>query len=1076
MSESLFDDELIQDYLAECREHLGTIEADLLTIEQGGSSIDEQLVNRVFRAAHSIKGGAGFLGLATIRELAHRTENVLDMIRSHQMVPTADVVSILLLAFDKLRELLEDHRNSNQADITDFTAGLSRLAIERLPEDQKRSVDESVWIRIPGGNQLIAVPAFDWNQARKSLKIVYLIRYDLIHDIQRPGKKPYAVLKRLCEYGTLLEAAFDLDSAGTLDDEPSDSLWFNVVYATGLDTDLIYEILDAPPARTYKLGADAQVGSAAEPLKQEGARPAEAVDAQPAEQAGAGPVIGGPRDGPRQETSSAPPSGAPMHGANAEVGTAAEPPEQRGARPAEAVDAQPAEQTGGPPAASGPLPQREPAATAETPLKAAPSAPAGGAESTIRLNVTLLDSLMTLAGELVLGRNQLSEAVARQDERAIRSGTQRISLVTSELQEVVTLTRMQPVGTVFARFPRLVRDLARDLGKEALLQIEGAEVELDKTILEGLSDPLTHMIRNSVDHGIEPAADRAARRKPRAGTITLRAAHQAGQVIIEVADDGKGLDPEKVAASALAKGVVTAEQLKAMSEREKMALILCPGVSTATQVSDVSGRGVGMDVVKTNLDKLGGKIEIDSVAGRGTSFRIKLPLTLAIIPSLLISQNGERFAIPQVSVRELIRIPAAQTSSRIDRVDDAQVLILRDRMVPLLHLCDALGTARGTSAAAAWNVVLVDTGTLEYGLVVEELHDTVEIVVKPLGRHLKGIPDYAGATILGDGKVAAILDVAGLAARGNLTAGAGKAMARGPAGATGQSGGEEEYSLLLLFRNGPLECCALPIYQISRIERVRPRQIEHVGGRRTMQYRGASLPVLALADVASVERLSESQAWVVVVFEHSGRSMGLLAAEPLDMIESQVVLDGVTLRQKGIAGSAILKKNTTLIVDIPDLVRHACPEAAEAEAAPPEQARDQGNGAPGVLLAEDSSFFRSQLKNLIESIGCRVFAAEDGQEAWEMLDRHADEVGLVTTDIEMPRMDGIALTRRIRADARFRTLPVIAVSTLAGEEEVARGLEAGVTEYQVKLNKDELLKSIRKTVAERAAGAASPRN
>jgi two-component system chemotaxis sensor kinase CheA len=455
--------------------------------------------------------------------------------------------------------------------------------------------------------------------------------------------------------------------------------------------------------------------------------------------------------------------------------------------------------------------------------------PVPASETTIRLNVTLLDSLMTLAGELVLSRNQLNESLARQDVRGIRSGAQRVSLVTSELQEVVTLTRMQPAGSLFSKFPRLVRDLARDLGKDAQLKIEGGEVEIDKTILEGLSDPLTHMVRNAVDHGIEPAAQRAASGKPAIGTVTLKASHQAGQVVIEISDDGKGLAADKIAASSVGKGLVTREQVQNMSEREKMALVFLPGVSTAEKVSDVSGRGVGMDVVKTNLDRLGRKIEIDSAPGRGSHFRIKLPLTLAIIPSLLVSDGGERFAIPQVSVGELIRIPAAQLAARTDRVGDAEVLNVRDRLVPLLHLADALGVPRPENSSKAVNVVLVDTGAFEYGLVVEELHDTVEIVVKPLGRHLKGLHDYAGATILGDGRVAVILDVAGLAARANLSAGTAETVSRQ---AVGESAATGEVHALLLFHNAPGENCAVPIEQISRIERVRPAGSPAAGWRR----------------------------------------------------------------------------------------------------------------------------------------------------------------------------------------------------------------------------------------------------
>jgi two-component system chemotaxis sensor kinase CheA len=429
----------------------------------------------------------------------------------------------------------------------------------------------------------------------------------------------------------------------------------------------------------------------------------------------------------------------------------------------------------------------------------------------------------------------------------------------------------------------------------------------------------------------------------------------------------------------------------------------------------------------------------------------------------LISHRGERFAIPQVNVGELIRVRADQVAERIDHVGDVEVLILRDRLVPLLNLSDALGLARAAPSGLAWNIVLVDTGAFEYGLIVDELHDTVEIVVKPLGRHLKGISDYAGATILGDGRVAVILDVAGLAAGAGLTAASAQAVARTGA-STVETDGQDEAYALLLFRNTATEACAVPIYLVSRIERVRPEQIEYLGGRRTMQYRGSSLPVVALSDVASVGQLTADQAWVVIVFEHAGRSMGLLAAEPLDMLETRLNVDRVTLRQRGIAGSAVLKGSTTLIVDILELVEETTPQKTETEGPSSTGAQQTPAGAPTVLLAEDSDFFRGQLKHLIEAVGYRVLAADDGQAAWELLERHSGEVDLVTTDIEMPRMSGLDLTRRIRGDARFRELPVIAVSTLAGEEEIARGLAAGVTEYQIKLNKDDLLASIQRVM------------
>jgi two-component system chemotaxis sensor kinase CheA len=965
MSE-LLDDDLILDYLAECREHLATIEADLLAIEQAGDAADPDLVNRVFRAAHSIKGGAGFFDLNTIRELAHKAENVLELIRSHQMAPAPDVVSVLLLAFDRLRTLLENHAESNAADISEFVTALTDITNGNLPPGQNAAATQQT-VALPLAGQTIQVSAFDLNQASRAEKQLYLVCFDLIRDVQRRGETPLAVFRRLMDHGSILETIFNLDLAGTLEDEPASRLPMNVVFATTLSAEALAAAMQLSPEQV-----------------------------QPVENRGALSSLAAAVENPQIIPSAAPAPTAPA------------------ARPA--------------------------------PVQA---------DATIRLNVSLLDSLMTLAGELVLSRNQLNESLDRRNERGIRSSAQRVSLVTSELQEIVTQTRMQPIGALFSRFPRLVRDLARDLGKEVQIKIEGGDVEIDKTILEGLADPLTHMIRNAVDHGIETRAQRAAAGKPEAGTVVLMASHHAGQVVIELADDGKGLAVDRVAAACLAKGLITQEQLDAMPEKERLALIFMPGVSTATKVNGVSGRGVGMDVVRTNLDKLGGKIEIETEAGKGTRFRIKLPLTLAIIPSLLVSDSSARFAIPQVNVAELIRIPATQIAARTNRVGDGEVLMLRDRLVPLLYLSDALGVPRSQNASKALNVVLVNTGALEYGLVIEQLHETVEIVVKPLGRHLKSLSEYAGATILGDGKVALILDVAELGVRSGMTSGRQQTVQSSHTEETPASG---ELQSLLVFHNAPGECCAVPVEQISRIERVSPDQVMSLGGRRTMQYRGANLPLCALRDTAAVGELSCDQQWVVIVFEHCGPPFGLLAAEPLDMREVALTIDKVTLRQRGIGGSAILDGKTVLLLDVLELAgRDEMPSSVNV--AEPEVA------GKTVLLAEDSEFFREQLRRLLEATGCRVLPAVDGQAAWEVLDRHADEVDAIATDIEMPRMDGLSLTRKLRADARFAELPVIMLSSLASEEDIARGVAAGATEYQVKLDRDQLLASLRRLMA-----------
>jgi two-component system chemotaxis sensor kinase CheA len=526
-----------------------------------------------------------------------------------------------------------------------------------------------------------------------------------------------------------------------------------------------------------------------------------------------------------------------------------------------------------------------------------------------------------------------------------------------------------------------------------------------------------------------------------------------------------------------------------------------------------------MDVVKTNLDKLGGKLDIESVLGKSTTFRIKLPLTLAIIPSLLVSVNQERFAIPQVNVDELIRITAEQIKSRIEVVGTAEVLVLRGKLIPIIHLADVLGVERtyvdpidgirkrdrrqnladrrslrreldgqqpntgreldsGGDAMTACiersgerrfradsdlNIVVVSGGAFQYGLVVEELHDTVEIVVKPLGRHLKGLREYAGATILGDGKVALILDVAGLAAKVNLATISKAARTQSQESPLEkQKEKNDELHSFLLFHNAAHETCVVPLGLVSRVEQIQVHQIETVGGRRTMQYRGATLPLFALKDVADVEDITSSQERVVIVFEIGGREVGLLATKPVDAIDTPAAIERSTLRQKGIMGSAIIRGHTTLIVDIFELIETIHPEWVTERRTPLNIEGD----APIAILAEDSDFFRAQVQNFLESDGWQVLAVPDGLAAWELLQERGTEIRLVITDIEMPRLNGLDLARNIHGDNRFSGLPIIALTSLAGEDDIVRGQAAGINDYLIKLDKEKLLQSARKYLSE----------
>ena len=811
------DDEILQGFIEESLEHLADIENDLLAIEEDGADIDEDLVNKVFRAAHSIKGGAGFMGLTVIQDLSHVMENVLGLIRSSKLIPTPEIINVLLQASDKLNTMIEDVSNSNEYDIEEHLIPLNAIY-----------------------NGDVAQPVAEGTPEP-----------EVEPETEAPVEAP------------IVEAA-------PIPDTPE-------------------PVLETTPEP--------------EPV----------------------PVVQAPVQTP--------------------------PPAPKKAKP-------------------------KPAA----PRKAAAKVKV---DSSIRVHVSLLDSLMTLAGELVLSRNQLLQTISSGDTLNAESVGQRIDLITSELQEAIMLTRMQPIGKVFGKFPRVVRDLSSKLNKEIDLTIVGKDVELDKTIIESINDPLTHLVRNSVDHGIELPEDRKQLGKPPRGLVVLKAYHAAGQVVIEITDDGKGLDGEVLAEAAINKGLITQEQAQLMSEKEKVNLILLPGFSTAKEVTDVSGRGVGMDVVKTNLDQLGGQVDLISEVGQGTTISIKLPLTLAIIPCQIIMTGGERYAIPQVNLEELLRIPASQVKDRIERVGNAEVVRLRGNLLPLIRLADVLNIDRTyfdqeensfkndrrerisdrrckesslnseeeallrekeqsaekgdravedrrCTASSALNIVVVSNGSMKYGLIVDKLQDSEEIVIKPLGKHLQACKGYAGATIMGDGRIALILDVANLAIMADLTSIDGSDRASEVAQAAEDLvKSQKDKQALLTFRSSEEEQFAVPLNQVERIEKIKRSDIEELGGKRVMQYRGGSLSLIAIDDVAMVQPIADNEDLLVIVFNIASQIVGLLAIGPIDAMEISVSVDDITLKQPGIMGSTIIEGQITMLVDIFEVVGALFPEWLE---------------------------------------------------------------------------------------------------------------------------------------------------
>ncbi len=563
----------------------------------------------------------------------------------------------------------------------------------------------------------------------------------------------------------------------------------------------------------------------------------------------------------------------------------------------------------------------------------AESAPAGGgrgvADSKIRVDVEQLDKLMTLVGELVLARNQILQYQPANEDAGFVATTQRLNLITTELQEGVMKTRMQPIETLWSKLPRVVRDLAKQCGKKMQLVMEGKETDLDKTILEAIKDPLTHIVRNSVDHGVEDPETRVQRGKPAEGTLLLRAFHEGGQVILEIQDDGGGIDVSAVKGKAVERGIITHDQAARMGEHEAMNLIFAPGFSTAAKVTNVSGRGVGMDVVRTNIEKIGGSVDIQSVLHKGTTLRIKIPLTLAIIPALVVTTAGERFAIPQVNLLELVRLDGEARDSRIEYIHGTPVYRLRGSLLPLVYLDEQLGL-RGEEGAEttdnAINIVVLQADDRQFGLVVQDINDTEEIVVKPLDKQLKDLSVYAGATIMGDGRVALILDVLGVAQRSAVIS-KNRAADSISVNEDDSSAGTEGAATqtLLLFTTSETRRMAIQLSTVARLEEFERSRIEYASGKRVTQYRGEIMPLVCLSEFFGGTERTDREVMEVVVYQHEGSSIGLIVDHILDIVEEQI--SGMrSSRAPGLLGSAVIGGLVTDLLDAPGVIASVAPE------------------------------------------------------------------------------------------------------------------------------------------------------
>jgi two-component system chemotaxis sensor kinase CheA len=684
------------------------------------------------------------------------------------------------------------------------------------------------------------------------------------------------------------------------------------------------------------------------------------------------------------------------------------------------------------------------------------------ADANIRVGVGLLDKLMDLVGELVLTRNQILQFNTDREDAALNATSQRLNLITTELQEGVMKTRMQPIGTVWNKLPRVVRDMAVALGKQIRLEMDGAETELDRTIIEAIKDPLVHLVRNSCDHGIEPPEARVRMGKPPEGKLTLRAYHEGGQVNIEISDDGAGIDVARIKHKAVEKALMRPEQAEKLSDREALNLIFQPGFSTVNEVTNVSGRGVGLDVVKSHIEKIGGIVDVFSRPAEGATVKLKIPLTLAIIPGLVITSGGERFVIPQVSLLELIRLEGDSSEKHIEHVHGTPVYRRRGSLLPIAYLNQVLGL-KSAERAEAVNMVVLQAEDRQFGLVVDGINDTQEIVVKPLGKQLKGLTVYAGATIMGDGRVALILDVLGVGQRSGVLAES-REQTRVTSEQKTQSGIEQQR--LLLFRAGSFERLAVPLSLVARLEEFPRASLEHAGGCEVVQYRNRILPLVPLRAVLEPDAPEQEQLpelVQVIVFNDGDRSVGVAVDQILDVVEDAVVVRQKTNR-KGLLGSGVVGKRVADFLDLNQVIRVAATDWFQ----------DTSGSAGGkrVLVAEGSAFSRGLIRSGLDMAGYRVLEAANLDEAIRTLEQQP--VNVVVAGLDLPPGGSSALLAAMRRRPEWTGIPVLALADSVEQARAQSCQPAGFQDCQVKLDREAMLGSVARLAAALNQAEAEP--
>jgi len=1001
-------------FFEETRELLAKLEQNLLLLEQDETN-DYTLIDEIFRTVHSIKGGADYLGLSNLKDLAHAMEDALDLFRKNILDLTRDAITTFLVASDCIKEMLNSPDSMSTIDISQLLMDIGSLSKhDNSPDNEDKLGDQCIRLGIPSRPTLFTKTQ---ENVRALLSGNFKLYIFSITDITNQ----YSISDFESFLTELLSLGYFVDSNHTHGENKSDSKQedldntVNILFRSVLSRTALLQYLNVDPKLIYEVKGLDEFH----------------IDTQNKTQSisGKDPNFSMSRkDNTRDHTSN-----GIVKDNNIDPITYNELPKEFLSIPGtSAGENEDKKQTG---------------------------------NQSVRVNVDILDKLMNLVGELVLTRNQLNQNVDLNDHIGTALTAQRLDIVTTELQESVMATRMQPLGNVLTKFHRVIRDMSNQLHKSLNLVLEGEDVELDKTIIENISDPLTHLVRNAIDHGIERPDERRRKNKPEVATLSITAKQEAAHVVIEIKDDGRGIDIEKVKAKAIKKGILDETKIGEISDKELLKIIFTPGFTTAESVTDISGRGVGLDVVFTNISKLGGLVDVESVENAGTTFKVSLPLTLAIVPSLLVSSQGETFAIPQINLVELVRVPQNQSSSRIETLGDSTVIRLRDKLLPIVWIDKVLNLeTKNNSQDGSTNIAVVSSGEYCYGIVVDYFTDSEEIVVKPLGKHLQGCQVYASATILGDGNAALILDINGIAQALNipnltdLNTEAGTGVDKDALYEKALNYIGQEQSLLVV-ENANGDCFGIELAYVNRIERILHRSIETFDHKNIIKYRGGVLRIFDLNEATeSNEDCTPDNYVYLVVFYMMGTEVAIMVSNIVDIVDNWTQVDSTAVSAAGVKGSTIIMDRITMLLDLFELVKVIDPALKLDESSKhtinSNTLSQSKNDKATVLVVEDSVFFQDKLDVLLKDMNLNVMMAADGQAGWDMLNDHADNIDLVLMDIEMPKLTGLELSRLIRSDGRFADLPIVMLTSLAKQADVEEGKKAGANEYLIKMDQE----------------------